>query len=96
MDAWERGDVPDKVVNVMYFIYSQRINGKAPTWREIAEVGGWSDRPRTLWRPKMRYLKRWGVVWWPNKPKSTKIAAEIVPLLLRMVDDQRDCRKIAR
>lgn len=87
MDRWVDDRVPDNVVKVMFFIWATtEATGKGPTWAEIAEFGGWAHRPRDAWKPKMRLLKRYGVVFHHKRPRSTKVAGEVVPYLLRATE----------
>ena len=87
MDRWVADTVPDNVVRIMFFIWATREStGEGPTWREIAEFGGWAHRPREAWKPKMRLLKRYGVVFSHKRVRSTKVAGEVVPYLLRATE----------
>lgn len=84
MDRWVDGTVPDNVVKVVFFIWATREEtGKGPTWAEIAEFGGWAHRPRDAWKPKMRLLKRYGVVSHHKRARSTKVVGEVVPYMLK-------------
>ena len=96
MQKWIDGTVPDKVVNVVYFIWLEKSQGGvAPTWAEIAHVGGWAHRPRAEWQAKMRYLRRFGVEWSHQKRYSTRVRREVVPYLVAAADNRRDCREVA-
>lgn len=77
LDAWREGRVPPDVEKAIRFIYTH----KKCTWREIAQHMEWDHLPRTEWMTKMRRLRRWGVTWNLNVPKSTRIVADVRPFL---------------